>query len=72
MPRKPNPELIDDENPEWTEADFARRRPAAEVLREQLGASAERLLTPKRRGPAKAALRQRRKTVRSKRRSVRA
>ena len=36
MPRKPIPELIDDENPEWTEADFARMRPAADVLREHL------------------------------------
>lgn len=54
MPRKPNPELIDDENPEWTEADFARARPAAEVLREQFGAAAERLLKPKRGRPPKA------------------
>ena len=53
MPRKPNPELIDDENPEWTEADFARARPAAEVLREQFGAGAEQLLKPKRSGAAK-------------------
>jgi uncharacterized protein (DUF4415 family) len=30
--RKVNPELIDDENPEWTAADFARARPGAEVL----------------------------------------
>ena len=75
MPRKPNAELIDDENPEWTEADFARMRPAAEVLREQLGAGAERLLGSKRRRPVKAALRiakPRRRTVRAKRRSVRA
>jgi uncharacterized protein (DUF4415 family) len=54
MPRKPNPELIDDENPEWTEADFARARPAAEVLREQFGAGAEHLLKPKRGRPPKA------------------
>jgi uncharacterized protein (DUF4415 family) len=32
MARRPNPALIDDENPEWTEADFARARPAREVL----------------------------------------
>jgi hypothetical protein len=25
--RKPNPELIDDENPEWTEEDFAKAVP---------------------------------------------
>lgn len=56
MPRKPNPELIDDENPEWTEADFARARPAAEVLREQFGAEAvAHLLKPKRGRPPKAA-----------------
>src|SRR5260364_99109 len=30
--KKPNPEMIDDENPEWTEEDFARARPAYEVL----------------------------------------
>ena len=64
MPRKPNPELIDDENPEWTEADFARMRPAADVLREQFGPGAERLLKPKRRSAVRAgrrAARQRRK-----------
>ena len=56
MPRKPNPELIDDENPEWTDADFARARPAAEVLREQFGAeAAAHLLKPKRGRPPKAA-----------------
>lgn len=32
MARRPNPALIDEENPEWTEADFARARPAREVL----------------------------------------
>lgn len=32
MPRKPDPSLIDADNPEWTDADFARARPAAEVL----------------------------------------
>jgi uncharacterized protein (DUF4415 family) len=34
MKRKPNPELIDDENPEWTEEDFKRARRAREVLPE--------------------------------------
>lgn len=76
MPRKPNPELVDDENPQWTEADFARARPAAEVLREQFGARVERLLKPKRKRSVKAvrsAARQRRKPARAKRRaSVRA
>lgn len=56
MARKPNPELTDDENPEWTDADFARARPAAEVLREQFGAEAvAHLLKPKRGRPLKAA-----------------
>lgn len=32
--RQPDPERIDDEAPEWTEADFARARPAREVLGE--------------------------------------
>ena len=38
MPKRPNPELIDDENPEWTEAMFKQARPAAEVLPELFGA----------------------------------
>lgn len=28
------PEMVDDENPEWTEEDFANARPATEVLTE--------------------------------------
>jgi uncharacterized protein (DUF4415 family) len=34
MPRKPKqPRVVfDDDNPEWTKADFARARPPAEVL----------------------------------------
>ena len=32
MKPKLNPEIIDDDNPEWTEADFAKARPASEVL----------------------------------------
>jgi uncharacterized protein (DUF4415 family) len=56
MARKPNPELIDDDNPEWTNEDFARARPAAEVLREQFGAEpAAYLLKPRRGRPPKAA-----------------
>lgn len=30
--RKVNPELIDEDNPEWTRDDFARAKPGAEVL----------------------------------------
>ncbi len=36
MSKKPKPELIDDDNPEWTEDDFRRARPAAEVLPSEL------------------------------------
>jgi uncharacterized protein (DUF4415 family) len=54
MGKRPNPELIDDENPELTAEWFARARPAAEVLREQFGAGAEHLLKPKRGRPPKA------------------
>jgi uncharacterized protein (DUF4415 family) len=32
MTKRPDPGLIDEENPEWTEEDFARARPAREVL----------------------------------------
>lgn len=31
MSKRPNPFLIDDENPEWTAEDFARARPIQEV-----------------------------------------
>ena len=37
MSKKPNPELLDEENPEWTAADFARARPASEVLPQIFG-----------------------------------
>ena len=30
--RKPNPELIDEKNPEWTAADFRHAKPAVQVL----------------------------------------
>jgi uncharacterized protein (DUF4415 family) len=53
--RKPNPELIDEDNPELTDEWFARARPAAEVLREQFGAEAvAHLLKPRRGRPPKA------------------
>lgn len=42
MGKKPNPELIDDENPEWTAADFAKARPASEVLPQIFGAKVAR------------------------------
>jgi len=45
---RPDPELIDDENPEWTDEMFARSRPASEVLPEILGPeAAAELLKPR-------------------------
>jgi uncharacterized protein (DUF4415 family) len=32
MSRKPKEPVFDDDNPEWTKADFAQARPPAEVL----------------------------------------
>ena len=53
MPRKPKPELIDDDAPELTEAWFAQARPAKEVLADLVGeATAEQMLKPKRGRPA--------------------
>lgn len=40
MPKKPDPGLIDDENPEWSEADFARAKTFSELSREH-----QRILT---------------------------
>jgi uncharacterized protein (DUF4415 family) len=40
--KKPNPELADRDNPEWTEADFARARPAEEVHPKLVAHSAKR------------------------------
>jgi uncharacterized protein (DUF4415 family) len=39
---KPDPELTDDENPEWTDETFAKARPAGEVLGEAFIARARR------------------------------
>ena len=45
----------DDENPEWTKEDFARARPAAEVLPEFIGQKATQELVRRSRGrPQKA------------------
>jgi uncharacterized protein (DUF4415 family) len=54
MKRKSNPELIDKENPEWTEEEFRKSRPAPEVMPELVGpqVAADML---KRRGRPKAA-----------------
>lgn len=32
MPKKSRPELMDEENPEWSIEDFAHARPASEIL----------------------------------------
>lgn len=48
--RKTDKVVFDDENPEWTEADFARARPAEELPPEVLAAFPR----TKRRGPQKA------------------
>ncbi|MGO9120445.1 MAG: hypothetical protein ACLQPD_22870 [Desulfomonilaceae bacterium] len=48
MKRKPDPELIDKENPEWTEEDFRPAKPTAEALREIVGRkTAARMLRPR-------------------------
>jgi len=51
--RKPNPELIDAENPEWTTAEFRRAKPAGRVLPELFSAqTTAEMLRPKRGRPA--------------------
>ena len=56
MPRKPNPELIDQISPEATDEWFARARPAKEVLPGLLGeAIAQEMLKPKRGRPPSTA-----------------
>lgn len=41
---------LDDDNPEWTKEDFARARPAAEVLPEYIGGTATQTLIRRGRG----------------------
>lgn len=56
MPRKPNPELIDQDVPEATDEWFARARPAHEVLPTLLGdVAAKEILKPRRGRPPSAA-----------------
>ncbi len=53
MPKRPNPESIDHDNPEWTAQDMARARPAKDVLPELFGAKAAKvMLRPRGRPPA--------------------
>ncbi len=48
MSKKPKPELLDSDNPEWTAKDFAKARPAREVLPEIFGQKmAKDLLRPR-------------------------
>ena len=55
MPKHPKPEVIDDENPEWTAAVFAKARPASEVLPKLFGArTAGDMLKPRGRPRAPA------------------
>lgn len=42
MSKKPNPEMVDDQNPEWTVQNFAKARPASEVLPQLFGANLHR------------------------------
>ena len=56
MPRKPNPELIDQTAPEATDDWFVRARPAKDVLPDLLGdAAVQEMLKPKRGRPPSAA-----------------
>jgi uncharacterized protein (DUF4415 family) len=55
MPTKPDPELLDEDAPEASEAWFAQARPAADILPELFGqGAAEEMLRPKRGRPALA------------------
>ena len=51
--KKPDPEMIDKENPEWTDAMFAKARPASEVFPDLAAHSEERKRGQ--RGPQKEA-----------------
>ena len=53
MKKRLNPELPHDDNPEWSEQDIARARPASQVLPELFGAQAVKaMLKPRGRPPA--------------------
>jgi uncharacterized protein (DUF4415 family) len=56
MAKRPNPELTDDDNPEWPAKDVARALPAKVVLPELFGAkTAKAMLKPRGRPPAEVA-----------------
>ena len=42
MKKKPDPEMIDKENPKWTDAMFAKARPASEVFPDLVAHSEKR------------------------------
>ena len=55
MPRKPNPELLDEDAPEADAAWFKKARPAAQVLPDLFGPkNAKEMLRPKRGRPVLA------------------
>lgn len=54
MKRKPDPEMIDTDNPAWTKGDFARA-----ITFDQLQTSLKRTLSARTRGPQKTPTKQR-------------
>ena len=64
MPKQPNPEMLDDINPEWTAEDFRNARPAAVVLPELFGPAAAQAMLIKPRGRPPAASVKIRTTIR--------
>mgnify|MGYP003599683306 FL=1 len=56
MTKKPSPEKVDTANPEWSAEDFAKAKPASEVLVGLFGkAQAKEMLKPKRGRPKSVA-----------------
>jgi uncharacterized protein (DUF4415 family) len=48
MSKKTNPKRLEDENPEWTAEDFAKARPAREMLPQIFGEEvAQKMLKPR-------------------------
>jgi uncharacterized protein (DUF4415 family) len=63
MNKRPNPEMLSDDNPEWSAEDMARARPASEVLPALFGdEAAQAMLKP--RGRPKATAPKERMTLR--------
>ncbi|SDU88119.1 BrnA antitoxin family protein [Pseudomonas mucidolens] len=56
MTKKPSPEMVDTANPEWSDKDFAKAKPASDVLAGLFGkAQAKEMLKPKRGRPKSVA-----------------